>query len=407
MKKSVLREGFTTGTAATAAAMAATRLALGQDAPFVRVPLPPFETEACTTSGIQESLAMHPPGQYWLGTERFWDLAPAFCRKLKGAGMAIAGVIKDSGDDPDATNGLMIKAMVTLRPEWEKGTIVVKAGLGVGVATLPGLPVSVGSAAINPVPMSQIRRGVAFEFETAAWQGGGEVRIIVPGGVARAGKTLNPRLGIVGGISILGTQGVVRPYSHEAWLATIDQGLRVAWNLGLKSVGLSTGRRSERLLMREFPEWPEQCFIQAADHMRFSVKTAAKLGFRRIVIGLFFGKLVKLAQGIGHTHAHAAPMRMKDLGILLAQSGLEPELAREASQANTALHVLQIMERSVRRKAILEALCRMALRNVVSWASESMPPTSGGVHVTVRLFSPEEHEMASADSIKDREIHEY
>lgn len=406
MKKNSLREGFTTGTAATAAAMAATRSALGRDgAVFVRVPLPPFKTggQGGDSGNSDTEKSMRPFGPYVAGGERFWDIVPAFRRKLKRPGTAIAGVIKDGGDDPDATNGLMIEALVTLMPDWEPGTLVVKGGRGVGVATLPGLPVSVGEAAINPVPMSQIRRGIALELERSGWRGGALARIIVPGGEARAGNTLNPRLGILGGISILGTQGVVRPYSHDAWLATIDQGFRIAQNLGLDSVALSTGRRTERLLMDEFPEWPEQCFIQAADHMRFSVETAAELGFRRIVIGLFFGKLVKLAQGIGHTHAHAAPMRMEALGTLLAEMGLEPHLANEIGSANTALHALRIMERSAKRDEILKALCQRVLRNVKAWAEGKKTPGSGGFYLTIRLFSPEEQPLARADGNIGRE----
>ena len=405
MKKESLREGYTTGTAATAAAMAATRLLLGRENfSFVRVPLPPFavfDDGAAVQCEESAQTPMRPFGPHSEGCMRFWDIVPAFCKKLGRPGMAMAGVIKDGGDDPDATNGLMIEALVILMPDWGKGEIVVKGGRGVGVATLPGLPIPVGSAAINPAPMAQIRRGIAMELAAGKWPGGVLTRIIVPGGEARARHTLNPRLGILGGISILGTQGVVRPYSHDAWQATILQGLRVARSLGFDMTALSTGRRTERLQMATFPAWPAQCFIQVADHMRFSVEAAVGLGFRRIAAGFFFGKLVKLAQGVGHTHAHAAPLCMTALGNMLAVLGLEPHLAAEARTANTALHVLRIMERSAKYTHILDALCRMALKHVAAWAAAASEPCKAtGVHVTIRLFSPEERLLAQADSME-------
>lgn len=404
MKRS-LREGFTTGTAATAAAMAATRTALGDEVSFVRVPLPPFDSvqyaspmEEC--SGVKEGREelIRPFGPYIEGGMRFWDIVPAFCRKLK-PGLALSGVIKDGGDDPDATNGLMIEVLILLKPHWKNGEVVIKGGCGVGVVTLPGLSVPIGYAAINPVPMLQIRRGIAMELSRSAWRGGVSARIIVPEGKSRARHTLNPRLGILGGISILGTQGIVRPYSHDAWQATILQGLSVAQNLGFQFVALSTGRRTERLLMSQFSCWPAQCFIQAADHMQFSVERAIEFGFRHIVIGLFFGKLVKLAQGIGHTHAHAAPMSMEALSSMLAELGLESELVVEVGKANTALHVLQIMERSLKSKEIIEALCCMVLRNIEAWAAARMPFGSRDVHVTVFLFSSEEKLLVRVDNV--------
>ena len=188
-----------------------------------------------------------------------------FIEQLQILGTAVrAAVIKDGGDDPDATHGARLWAEVRLFPR-KPGTIEVEGGPGVGRVTLPGLPRQPGEAAINPAPLKQIQDAVAEAFALAGYPGGADVLVSVENGEKIAERTMNPRLGIVGGISILGTSGIVRPFSHEAWQASIAEALDVAQALELPTVCFSTGRRSERLLQACFPELSERCFIQIAD----------------------------------------------------------------------------------------------------------------------------------------------
>lgn len=221
--------------------------------------------------------------------------------------------------------------------------VEILGGRGVGRVTLPGLPVAVGQPAINPVPRAQIEQAAREVLDHAGFAGEVRLTIEVEDGETIARHTLNPRLGIVGGISILGTQGIVKPFSHEAWKATIESGLQVARAAGLDTAAFSTGRRSERMLMAHHPELPELCFVQAADFYGFSMRRAQELGFARIVWGCFFGKLAKMAQGLEYTHAHAQPTNFAALAGLAVQAGASPEDCRAVAGANTARHALEIV----------------------------------------------------------------
>ena len=331
-----LREGFTTGTAATAAALAALALLLeGTSPPSVCTPLPPV-TGGTARAWLDVPIALCAPGA-----------AP----ELTGGDSptrlpcAHARVRKDGGDDPDATTGALITASVFLQADAGAPGINLMGGPGVGRVTLPGLPVAVGAPAINPGPQAQLR--FALESTLAASRGNTHGRsaltviLSVPGGEELARHTLNPRLGIVGGISILGTQGTVRPYSHAAWRATVAQGLSVARATGCRTICLSTGRRSEVLLMRRYPELAPQAFIQAADFARFSLAAAGALAPERLVWGCFFGKLAKLAQGLEYTHAREAQLDMDALAALCARAGAAcaPAIAR----CVTAAHALELL----------------------------------------------------------------
>jgi len=231
--------------------------------------------------------------------------------------------------------------------------------------TLPGLPVAVGRAAINPAPLAQIERAAQEALNAAnpaGYQGGVHLLIEVEGGEEMATRTLNPRLGILGGISILGTQGVVAPFSLDAWKATIHSGLTVARATGCKTAALSTGRRGERLLMAHRPDPPEQCFVQAADFFAYSTQTAVELGFEEIVWGCFFGKLVKMAQGLPVTHAHSAPTDFAALAGWADAAGADRATCRAVREANTARHALEIAtEQGFRRRFAALVLAR-ALR---------------------------------------------
>lgn len=320
MSEKALREGFTTGSAAAAAAMAALEVLLHAPAPpFVRVPLPPF--------------ADGPSG--WL------DVPVRAARRMSGGGAA-AVAIKDGGDDPDVTHGAAVAARVrTASGDISADEdIVLLGGEGVGRVTLPGLPVPVGEAAINPAPRAQIRYGLRLAAARHGYGAGLHVIISVPLGRRLARRTLNPRLGIVGGISILGTQGTVRPYSHDAWKMAVLQGLDVAAATGCDTLCLSTGRRSERLLLALYPHVPPQAAVQAADFAEFSLREAGARPFRHLVWGCFFGKLVKLAQGNASTHARDADLDFHLLARWCAGAGVPEALL---ARCVTAGHVLDLL----------------------------------------------------------------
>ena len=365
-----LREGYTTGSAAAAAAKAATlRLLTGATPDSVDIPLPPDAGPGRLTIPI------------------------AACEPLPGT--MRGRVIKDGGDDPDATHGAAVEAEVRLDFADKSGHIVLHGGIGVGRVTLPGLPMAVGEAAINPGPRAQIAAAVAEALAEAlprAWPDAPDsapgpaptvhVTVHVPDGERIAAKTLNPRLGIVGGVSILGTRGTVRPFSHEAWEATIRQGLDVAKAAGCDTVGLSTGRRTERLLMERLPGLPALACIQAADFYGLALREAAARGFRAAAWSCFFGKLVKMAQGHFYTHAATAPIDFN----LLAQwcrepldgQGVNAATAQAIAGANTARQVLDILnglrgqgDFSV-RDAALRTVARHAARMGRIWAGESL-----------------------------------
>lgn len=338
-----LREGFTTGTAAAAAAKAAALLLAGAEAPRrVDVPLP---------AGGRLEIPIE------------------FCRP-EGSG-ALARVIKDAGDDPDVTHGAAIEALVEPR---HAGGLQLRGGVGVGTVTRPGLPVAVGQPAINPAPRLQIAAAVAEAgLEHAV------VTIVVPDGERLAGRTLNPRLGIVGGISILGTRGTVRPYSHDAWRATITQGLAVARAAGLEQAGFSTGGRSERLLMAARPDWPEVAFVQAADHFAFAMAEAGRLGLRRVAWGLFFGKLLKQAQGLGQTHAGVAALDVAPLAGLCRRAGMDAVAVAAIAGANTALQAQGIVLEQPQAPEVLRVLLRQAGEHARAFAG-------GGLAVDHLLF---------------------
>jgi cobalt-precorrin-5B (C1)-methyltransferase len=348
-----LREGFTTGTTAAAAAATAVRVLLGAECPDrPDVPLPPggrlaVPVARCGPADPPDAADLSAPATGATGasgvdsTDAAAD-SPEDVLFPPDAPWAAAEVVKDGGDDPDATHGAVIRARVRLAPGGPGGGVVVRGGAGVGRATLPGLPVAVGRPAINPAPLAQIVAAVREVFAAHGFRGAAEVVVEVDDGAAIARKTMNPRLGIVGGISILGTRGTVKPFSHEAWRATVRQGLDVALAAGCRGVGLSTGRRSERLLMDRRPAWPETAFAQMADFFAFSLSEAAARGFGEIAVSCFFGKLVKMAQGCEYTHAHAADIDFAALAAHFAAAGACGAAVAEVAGANTARQALQI-----------------------------------------------------------------
>ncbi|MBD5538885.1 MAG: cobalt-precorrin-5B (C(1))-methyltransferase [Desulfovibrio sp.] len=376
-----LREGFTTGSAATAAALGALALLLrGASPPAVATPLPPINAEG-PRAWREIPLALCAPGPAP-------ELLPLPAAGLAEVPAAHARVRKDGGDDPDATTGALITASVFLHEDAARPGIRLEGGPGVGRVSLPGLPVAVGEAAINPGPQAQIR--FALDQALGRYAGEGAARpgltvvLSVPGGEELARHTLNPRLGIRGGISILGTQGTVRPYSHAAWRATVAQGLSVARATGCRTFCLATGRRSEVLLMRRYPELPPQAFIQAADFARFSLASAGALAPERLVWGCFFGKFAKLAQGLEYTHAREAPLDMAALAALCAGAGAT--CAPEVARCVTAAHALEIL--------LLDPAGPPALAAVGAKAAATARRFAGRP-VTIHLFHIDGRELLS------------
>lgn len=396
-----LREGFTTGSAATGAALAALCLLLDGTAPArVRVPLPPFDPAGAHEDARPRAwLRLTPdnsaPGAApelaaaWNGdADALTDPPPPHIIR-----MAHAGIIKDGGDDPDATSGARITATVVesaVERDGDAGSIIIKGGPGVGRVTLPGLPVPVGEAAVNPVPRGQIAFAVTELLRERArgsaqrQRPGGRLTVFisVPEGARLARKTFNPRLGIEGGISILGTQGTVRPFSHDAWKATIEQGLAVAAATGCDRVCLTTGRRSERLLMERYPDLPARCFVQVADFAGFSLRAAGAGNFSGIIWGCFFGKLVKLAQGHPYTHAGHAALDMRDLARMADQAGAA--CAADVARCITAAHALELLLTDPAGSRTIALVARRAARVAQDFA---------GRPVTLHLFHTDGREL--------------
>jgi cobalt-precorrin-5B (C1)-methyltransferase len=263
-------------------------------------------------------------------------------RHERGAGGRVTcSVVKDAGDDPDCTHGAHLTA--TVRKVRAPGVHLL-GGPGVGTITKPGLGLPVGGPAINPVPRRMIEEHVAEACRTAGYAGGIEVTVSVPGGREMATHTLNARLGIEGGISILGTTGIVRPYSTAAFRASVAQGVEVAAALGCDHVVLTTGGRSETFARRLLPELPEAAFVQMGDFVGFALGHAARNGIARVTICGMMGKLSKLADGRRQTHAAGSQVNTAMLGRIARGIGATKAVAAAIAEANTARHALELAQ---------------------------------------------------------------
>ena len=250
-----------------------------------------------------------------------------------------AVVVKDAGDDPDITHRARIGAVVGLTDD--PGTVQITGGQGVGVVTKPGLEVPPGEPAINQGPRKMIREAVLQVLGQYSSNSGVSAEIFVENGEVLAEKTLNRRLGIEGGLSILGTTGLVKPLSHEAYTATIRSALSVARACGCDHVVLTTGRRSERFSQNFFTdlynEHPE-AFIQIGDFFGMSMECLAEHKIPNSTLAVFFGKALKMAQGFVHTHAAKSDLTMDWLADIVKDVTGNKALALEVLNANTARH---------------------------------------------------------------------
>lgn len=304
--KKLLRHGYTTGACAAAAAKGAALLLRDrQSSVTVTITLP---------NGEGAEFRLHQQ-----------DL---------GANAATCSVIKDAGDDPDITNGAEIVATVELVPGGEG--VAIAGGTGVGRITKPGLAVPVGEWAINPVPRQMIEAAVRCVFPGPSPV---RVTITIPDGAELAKKTLNARLGIIGGLSILGTTGIVRPISAQAWTDTIDSAIDVALACGSRTVVLSTGRTSEMIAQKRLP-LPDEAFVMMGDHVGHALASCARKGVPEVVLACQFAKLLKIACGHGQTHVASSELDLKVLASWFRGEALAAHLSPLVHGANTARQLL-------------------------------------------------------------------
>ncbi|MBB3020731.1 cobalt-precorrin-5B (C1)-methyltransferase [Microvirga lupini] len=306
-----LRRGWTTGACATAAAKAAY---LGW-----RTGECPDPVEIVLPGGARPAFSL------------------ALTEMIEGG--ARVGIVKDAGDDPDVTHGALVIA--TVRAGQPGSGVTFRAGEGVGTVTRAGLPLPPGEPAINPVPRQMIRdnlekaaRGIDGPMDI-------DVEISIPGGEAIAQKTLNPRLGILGGLSILGTTGVVVPYSCSAWIHSIYRGIDVARAGGLDHVAGATGSTSEKAVQALY-NLPDHALIDMGDFAGGMLKYLRRNPVPKVTIAGGFAKMTKLGQGLLDLHSRSGAVDLAWLSERLLEAGAEPSLAEQARGANTALEVLEI-----------------------------------------------------------------
>ncbi len=323
-----LRCGWTTGACATAAAKAAWTALLG--------------------GGFPDPVAIRLPG----GQEPRFALAS---HRLE-AGSATVGIVKDAGDDPDVTHGALVRA--TVRRGSPGSGIAFRAGEGVGRVTKPGLPLAVGEPAINPAPRALIRAALA---DVAAAIGAPlpdlSVTIAIPGGETLAARTMNARLGIVGGLSVLGTTGIVIPYSCSSWIHAIHRGIDVARTAGLAHIAAATGATSEHAVQRLY-DLPEHALIDMGDFVGGMLKYLRRHPVPLLTLAGGFGKFAKLAAG--HLDLHSSRSRVDGalLARLLASIGASPDVVAAAARSDNASEILDIAGEA--RGALAAAVARQA-----------------------------------------------
>ena len=317
-RRGALRTGFTTGTSATVATKAALIALLSRK----------------TVSDVSVSL---PKGN-------IIDIRIAWTNISGEQYSTTASVIKDAGDDPDVTDRADIRSTVLLTKEI--GTISIDGGKGVGRVTKPGLGLDIGKAAINPSPLKMIEKAVTEVAAECLKSHGVKIIISVPLGEEIAKKTDNPRLGIIGGISILGTTGIVIPYSTASFAASIRQSLDVALAMGDDWVILTTGGRSEDFAKELFDKTlPEHCFVQMGDFAGYSIRQCALKKIRKATIAGFIGKLTKMSMGVKQTHVRGSHVDMEFMARLASECfpTISNSILEEIENANTARHVFEII----------------------------------------------------------------
>lgn len=341
MKKTIpkdpsdLRTGYTTGACAAAAAAAATRALIRDEAvDRIKSLLPNrstvlFPVKRCERSGRE----------------------------------AICSIVKDAGDDPDCTHLAEISATVRLT---ETAGIVIRGGEGVATVTLPGLGLAVGAPSITSVPTKNITEMVERELNGVS--SGIEVTISVTDGERIAQKTTNHRLGLIGGISILGTTGLVVPYSTAAFRRSILQAIDVAVTRGATALVFTTGGRTEQLAMKQLSALPEESFVQVGDFIGVAVRHAKQTGIKKVFIYGMIGKLSKMADGVVQTHEKGSSVNFQLLETIAGEIGLSAERRREIASATTARRVMELCDEEGVLGKLAQAICGRVVRVMGNYA---------------------------------------
>ncbi|TBL70655.1 cobalt-precorrin-5B (C(1))-methyltransferase CbiD [Hafnia alvei] len=303
------RKGYTTGSCATAAAKVAALMVLRQQVIN--------QVSIVTPSGVTLRLNVE---------------QPLICGQ-----QASAAIRKDGGDDVDATHGMLIFAQVALN---DSGSISIVGGEGIGTVTRKGIGLPVGSSAINRTPLHTIEEAVR---EVIGPERGAEIVIFAPEGEERAQKTYNGRLGILGGISIIGTTGIVTPMSEESWKRSLALELEMKRAQGMTSVILVPGNHGERFVQEQMQLSGDRV-VTMSNFVGYMLQETQRLGFRRVVLVGHLGKLIKVAAGIFHTHSHIADGRMETLVTRLALMGAPRELLQAVFECSTTEAAMELIE---------------------------------------------------------------
>jgi cobalt-precorrin-5B (C1)-methyltransferase len=330
-----LKYGITTGATAAAAAKAAV-IAL-VSSPVERVVIP-------TPIGIR------------------FEIPVKESKKLSDDA-AMATAVKDAGDDIDATDKIEISATVKLTDD---GKVTIKSGKGIGMVTKPGLAVPVGESAINPVPRKMIREAVKEALPSGK---GAEVVIDIPEGEKVAKKTLNAKLGIVGGISVLGTTGVVKPFSMEAWKRSMVPQIDIALAKGYKRVFVVPGNIGEKITKKLF-EVPDDSIVQTGDFMGYMLDKAVEKGVREIMLLGHPGKLVKLAAGIFNTHHKMGDARAEVIAAYAGAVGADAETINRILQSNTTEEAAELLKQVNLSRATFDMIAEKVRSRVMERIKE-------------------------------------
>ncbi len=334
------RTGFTTGACSAAAAKAA--------------------THCLKTQSPLESIEIRLPNR---------ALATFALKRCEiHADRVICSVIKDAGDDPDCTHGAELTAEVHFKPD---SGIELRGGPGVATVTKAGLGLAIGVPAINPVPRMNITEMVQEELADSG-HSGAVVTISVPGGEEMAKQTTNARLGLIGGISILGTTGIVRPYSTAAFRTSVLLEIDVAVQCNLHEVVLTTGGKSEQYAMNLHPNMREESFIQVGDFIGVALKHSARRHMDKAIIVGMMGKLSKMADGHMMTHVAGSEVNLEFLATLAAEIGADAALQEKIRHANTAREVLEICS-AAGLTGITTLICKKVVENGSAHAGGQLP----------------------------------
>ena len=336
----LLRCGYTTGTCAALAASGAARLLLTGEA----------------------------PERVRLVTPKGWPVEVPLAEAVLAGDEARCAVRKDAGDDPDVTDGCLVFASAR---RTERG-VTVDGGAGVGRVTKPGLDQPVGAAAINSVPRRMIREAVEAVCEELGYGCGLAIVISVPGGEELARRTFNPQLGIEGGLSILGSSGVVEPMSERALVDTVELALSQARALGEKRVILTPGSYGAAYLRRLGLDACGVATVKCSNFIGDALDAATAAGFEEVLLVGHIGKLVKLAGGVMNTHSKQADCRAELFTAHAAICGAEPALCRELMEAATADACLALLERAGLKEPVLASLLAAIQRQLTRRAGDRM-----------------------------------